>query len=185
MSNEQPWDVALPGMPHPPEGRVQVPARGQVVNDNTLEPSAADIERFNAKVVHSPTCWFWTGAISSPDGYGRFTWQQNNAQRTMLAHRFALLVAGERLDVTTVAEHACNEPLCVRVDDEHVHRSTQAANLQYAVRSGRHIGNVATVDSTHRALRSLRIRDALAAGWDADAFRAAITDTPPNHPTLF
>lgn len=161
-------------MPTPPEtARQQRKARGVITNPD-LQPKAADISRFNDKIVYSPHCWFWTGAISTPDGYGRFTFQCDNQQRTMLAHRFAFLAAGIDLADHDIAEHACNEPLCVRVSAEHVHRSTQSANLHYAVERGRHDGSRLAVESSDRAARSLRIRDALASGWNEAAFRAAV-----------
>lgn len=103
----------------------------------------------------------------------------------MLAHRFALLIAGEAMDSQNVAEHACNEPLCVRVDAHHVHVSTQRDNLRYAVRSGRYACPHTAVLSTNRARRSLRIRQALAGGWDETAFLNAITTPTPDQATLF
>ncbi|MCQ9334495.1 hypothetical protein NQ042_10505 [Corynebacterium phoceense] len=169
-----------------PEPIVEEPSSSPEVSTNpSLAVTPNDIARFNSKVVRSPSCWFWTGAISTPDGYGRFTWQRDNEQRTMLAHRFALLSAGVNLPPGSVAEHACNEPLCVRVDDAHVHVSTQRDNLIYAVRSGRHLGPHAAVSSTNRARRSLRIRAALIDGWDSAAFYVAITEPAPEQPPLF
>lgn len=153
--------------------------------DDSLEITSEDIKRFNTHVVKSPTCWFWTGAISSPDGYGRFTWQRGRKQRTMLAHRFALAASGINLN-GLVAEHFCNEPLCVRVCDEHVFPSTQSDNIRYAVRLGRHRGNSMGVsDGRPQAERSQRIREALRKGWDSDAFYIAITAPSTNQQTLF
>ena len=111
MSTPDPWEVALPGMPTPPDPTPHPRQSRDVVTNPDLLPAAEDITRFTSKIVYSPGCWFWTGAISTPDGYGRFT------------------------------EHACNEPLCVRVSPDHVHRSTQSANLRYAVGRGRHDGS--------------------------------------------
>ena len=39
--------------------------------DPTLRPTGRIVSLFWSKVVKSPTCWYWTGAISDPDGYGR------------------------------------------------------------------------------------------------------------------
>lgn len=95
------------------------------------------------------------------------------------------MVAGHDLTCGTVAEHECNEPLCVRVGPGHVRVSTQAENLRYAVLNGRHDGNRPATVSTHRAERSLRIREALKGGWDARAFHAAIATPSPNQIPLF
>lgn len=164
----------LPGMPRP---LTPPPADGgQRVRRSApeLHPTSDDVRRFERKIVKSPTCWFWVGAISTPDGYGRFTFQSGSVQRTMLAHRFALLVSGVDMGDDAVAEHGCNEPLCVRVDPAHVHRSTQSDNLRFAVSRGRHIGNRPAVHSTYRAQRSRKIRDALIDGWDEAAFARAV-----------
>ncbi|MEH6624487.1 MAG: hypothetical protein V7738_17155 [Dietzia maris] len=124
-------------------------------------------------------------AISGVDGYTRITWRRNGVSRTESGHRFALLLAGQLHD-GTVAEHRCNEPLCVRVHPDHVIASTQSANLRYAVACGRagHPRTLAT--PTDRRARSVAVRDALRNGWDPDAYTAASGMTPPpEHPTLF
>lgn len=176
MVDPQSWEVELPGMPVPPPRQDENSERsGQVVTNSDLQLSDRDVARFNRKIVYSPGCWFWVGSISTPDGYGRFTWQRGNEQRTMLAHRFALMIAGVVLGDSVIAEHACNEPLCVRVDPAHVHPSTQTRNIEYAVRTGRLGGPYLMVGSDQRAKRSRRIRDALASGWDEKGYRNAIS----------
>lgn len=185
MSYAQPWDVALPGMPTPPPASDETDSGRGVVSDPSLAPNDDDVERFRRKIVRSPTCWFWVGGISRPDGYGRFTFQRDNVQRTVLAHRFALLAEGYDLSHGAVAEHECNEPLCVRVGTGHVRVSTQSDNLRYAVQHGRHDGNRPASMSTYRAERSLRIRAAIKGGWNARAFRAAISAPVENQLPLF
>lgn len=155
---------------------VDVPVR-KVRGDRTLLPDAATEERFWSHVVRSRRCYFWTGAVSSPDGYGRITFRRNNRQRAMSAHRFALLLKypelGEVADSTgttsvdSIGEHHCNEPLCVRVDPEHVQIGTQATNLAFAVLLGRHRGSIPTALQS-RVSRSLAVRDYLTAGGDPD-----------------
>lgn len=153
--------------------------------DNSLAIDSDVRAAFWSRVVRSPSCWFWTGAISS-EGYGRFTWQRGKKQRTISAHRLTLLLSGIELSPGDVAEHFCNEPLCVRVDSEHVHVSDQSANIRYAVALGRHRGNIKTVRAGEddRA-RSLRIRDALRGGWDSEKFARAIAGVPSNQLALF
>lgn len=182
-------DIPLPGLNIPsqtckPATRM---ALKKIVTDPSLEVTPSAEKSFWKNVVKSPSCWFWVGAISSPDGYGRITWQVNGRQRTLSAHRFAMLLSGYRLDTGTVCEHHCNEPLCVRVDDDHVFPSTQSANISYAVELGRHRGNKRAVDieQNFRVDRSRRIRDALKKGWDSDRFFEAINDVGPRSYKLF
>src|SRR5699024_3983242 len=82
---------------------------------STLSPTQAAIARFWSRVVRSPDCWIWTGAISGSvsdgDGYGRITWRRDGVSRTMSAHRFALLLAYGDGTANVVAEHRCYEPL--------------------------------------------------------------------------
>lgn len=125
-----------------------------------LVPITARARRsFWHKVLTSETstCWFWTGAVSS-DGYGRITWTLNGNSRTMGTHRFALTLAHGQLPPGTVAAHGCNNPLCVRVGNEHVHASTQSENIRFAVRSQRHLSNQPRVDSTQRRKHALTTR---------------------------
>lgn len=185
MSNAQPWDISLPGMPATRRTlSPSVEERG-VSYDPALLPDEDAVARFWGKVVRSPQCWFWVGAISRPDGYGRFTFQRDNHQRTVLAHRFALLIEGANLSDGVIADHECNEPLCVRVGTGHVRVSTQSDNLRYAVSSGRHDGNRVATASTHRAQRSLRIRAAIKDGWNAEAFHRAIATPDDDQLALF
>lgn len=104
----------------------------------------------------------------------------------MSAHRFALLLSGVDQVDGAVGEHRCNEPLCVRVDADHVISSTQTANLLYAVSCGRAGTNRVTGDGRTRAQRSLAVRAAVVDGWDPLAYAQAAGDTGISHtPTLF
>lgn len=155
---------------------VVVPAVPSVRPDSTLELTPAATERFWSQVVRGSgaRCWIWCGAVSSPDGYGRFTWQVNGYRRTVSAHRIALMIdCGGELPDGRVGEHFCCEPLCVRVSREHVRLTSQATNLARAVALGRHSSNRAVVASAERAARSRRVRAAVADGWDDVALRQA------------
>ena len=55
-------------------------------------PPVDTVTRFWAKVTRTPGCWWWGGAVSHPDGYGRITFTQDGDRRTLSAHRFALLL---------------------------------------------------------------------------------------------
>ena len=153
----------------------------------TLPPTQAAIDAFWSRVVKAPGdgCWFLISAISGVDGYTRLTWRSGGISRTESGHRFALLLAG-KLGDGVVAEHRCNEPLCVRVDPGHVIASTQTANLRYAVACGR-TGAIRNPDQhTDRHARSIAVRDALAGGWNSEAYARACGNTaPPGTPPLF
>jgi hypothetical protein len=61
-------DLVLPGMEFLTPPQALTAAEPETVP----APSAATMTRFWSKVNQTPTCWWWwTGAISSPDGYGR------------------------------------------------------------------------------------------------------------------
>jgi len=175
-------DVPLPGLDYSVEPRAarSSPTRAY---SSTLSPTQAAIARFWSRVVRSPDCWIWTGAISGSvsdgDGYGRITWRRDGVSRTMSAHRFALLLAYGDGTANVVAEHRCNEPLCVRVDPEHVISSTQSANLLYAVSLGRAGAHRAPTGRRTRVERSLAVRAALADGWDPIAYAQAAGETRP------
>lgn len=179
-------DVPLPGLEIAPQARqrdVIAPRRPYSAH---IMPSEATIERFWARVVRTPHCWIWTGAISGGDGYGRITWRRDGVSRTMSAHRFALLLVHGDDATCSVGEHRCNEPLCVRVDAAHVIPSTQTANLRYAVSCGRAGAHRAANDGRTRAERSLAVRGAVIDGWDPLAYARAAGETNlPDASTLF
>ncbi len=172
MANWSPLgtEVPLPGMP---EWTTQT---SEIAPPPVLNPTPAAVAAFARKIVKAPGsgCWYWTGSISKPDGYGRITWQHHGVTRTLSAHRFALLVSGIVVGDGEIAEHECNEPLCVRVGDGHLRVTTQAENIQSARDRGRHKGRQLVVDSRQRYARSLRIRAALLHGWDANAVATAL-----------
>ncbi|BDB63502.1 HNH endonuclease [Rhodococcus sp. RDE2] len=161
------------------------PRRVRVV-DASLTPSRENIASFWSKVVKSPTCWYWVGAISAPDGYGRFNFQRENRQRTMLAHRFSVELVHGPLDPTVVCEHKCNEPLCVRVGNDHLVKSTHSENVRYAIALGRMSGR-SLLDGQGRSRydRSLAIREALRDGYDEEALFHAKTNPGDWQGTLF
>lgn len=86
------------------------------------------IGRYLDKLVDVPgsTCLWWTGAVSGR-GHGRF-WLGEG--RVAIARRFAFALrhglaalAGAR-----ILGHRCDNPLCQRIDEEHVVRSSPREN---------------------------------------------------------
>lgn len=135
--------------------------------DPTLAADDMVVRFFWSHVIRSSRCWYWTGAISTPDGYGRVNWRRNNRQRTLSAHRFALMLSHPALSDQVVGAHRCNMPLCVRVDAAHVGIESQSANIAYAVTLGRHRGPHPQ-SVINRAALSLGVREYLLGGGDPD-----------------
>ena len=180
-------DVPLPGLDLAPATGPAPAVRRSRPYNATLPPTEAAIQAFWSRVVKAPDngCWFHIAAISGVDGYTRLTWRRGGVSRTESGHRFALLLDGQ-LDDGVVAEHRCNEPLCVRVDPDHVIASTQTDNLRYAV-ACRRTGPIRNPEHhIDRHARSLAVRDALTGGWNADAYARAKGNTAPlDAPPLF
>ncbi|ADG80819.1 HNH nuclease domain-containing protein OS=Tsukamurella paurometabola (strain ATCC 8368 / DSM/ CCUG 35730 / CIP 100753 / JCM 10117 / KCTC 9821 / NBRC 16120/ NCIMB 702349 / NCTC 13040) OX=521096 GN=Tpau_4251 PE=4 SV=1 [Tsukamurella paurometabola] len=169
-----------------PGGRGRAPRRAF-----TAPPPAAAVAAFAGKLVTIPTgCLIFTGAISTPDGYGRVTISMPGEAKpvTVSAHRFALWAHQGQLPADGVLEHHCNEPLCVRVAGAHVHPSTQSANLRHAISSGRHHNSEAVVDSSRRAELSVAVRELTIAHRDGTPFDLSsyrrLRDITATAPTL-
>ena len=85
--------------------------------------SAATWARFTAKVVITPGCHYWIGAIADA-GHGRF----NAGGRTVRASRVLWTAFHGPLPPNTVVMHqVCDEPSCVRLAD--LRAGSQAENL--------------------------------------------------------
>lgn len=149
------------------------------MRDLPAAPPPQCVERFWAKVVRSPHpdgCWIFTGAISSPDGYGRVVFREGGRQYAVSAHRFALWLTGVDIrDPEVVADHRCNEALCVRCGPGHLIASTREANMAFASISGTARGRRPGwgLENRTRLDRSRAVRAAVADGWDEEAYRLA------------
>lgn len=180
-------DIPLPGLDLTPAVVPATAVRRSRRYSATLPPTPAAIKAFWSRVVKAPGngCWFHIAAVSGIDGYTRLTWRHGGVSRTESGHRFALLLAGQLGD-GVVAEHRCNEPLCVRVDTDHVIASTQTANLRYAV-ACRRTGTIRNPEHhIDRHARSLAVRNALQGGWNETAYAKACGNTAPlDTPPLF
>ncbi|MBF4554391.1 hypothetical protein [Corynebacterium suicordis] len=155
-------------------------------------PPSQTVESFWNKVVKDPGDghWIFTGAISSPDGYGRVSFRQVGKSVAISAHRFALWISGcDITDSEMVAEHRCNEPLCVRVDDQHLIPSTRAENIRYASLTRRLRGPKGGADAGWRTRyqRSIDVRAAVRDGWNEEDYLGAArpVSNPLDEPTLF
>jgi hypothetical protein len=141
-----------------------------------LTNDAELVARFQTKVVPTGGCAFWIGAVSD-DGYGRFTLPGNRCVRP---HVFAWELVNGPVRAGQVVLHACDEPLCVRLD--HLSIGTQRQNLADMSARGRGAGpgRRGRGDTRGAHGRSLAIRDALRDGFDPEALAAAIAAGDPD-----
>jgi hypothetical protein len=95
------------------------------------------LRRFWDKVDKSDVngCWLWTAGVNTY-GYGVFRTRRG----PIGAHRLALQLVYGQLARNQLALHKCNNPLCVRVHEEHVYIGTYSDNNHDAVLSGNNVG---------------------------------------------
>lgn len=76
--------------------------------------TASDRKRFMDRVTVDPEtgCWVWTGDVARR--YGRFWFNGANHR----SHRIAYQMAGGAIPDGMLVCHTCDNPLCVRNDDE-------------------------------------------------------------------
>ena len=87
------------------------------------------LDRFNAKIEETETCWLWTGAIQSR-GYGSFGIDGT----TYLAHRVAYWLWRGHIDDGLTINHLCGVKRCV--NPQHLEAVTQAENNAHARATG-------------------------------------------------
>lgn len=144
-----------------------------------LAASVADpdtVNRWRAKTVCVPGsgCLWWTGAISGR-GHGRFWYARG---RVVIAHRFAWAKEHgvDSLAAIEVLGHRCDNPLCQRIDPEHVVASSYVENRrEWAIRkqiTGSPLGDPRGSRRRARELRDLARRDPLLVAADQARLRA-------------
>jgi len=74
--------------------------------------TAAQWQRFLARVAVTPGCWFWCGALGS-DGAGRW---RSEPGVTVRPHRWAYEAVHGPLPRDAAVSQTCGEPSCVRWD---------------------------------------------------------------------
>lgn len=159
---------------------------------------AAEIARFEAKVVEGPDqhCWIWRAAVAD-DGYGRFSITRDGREQTVRAHRYAAAYRlGVPIEFGEVVEHkVCDNPICCRAHPDpeigHVWPSTQGDNLRRMASRGRGGGRRwwvrrwSGLSRPERAERSRALAAAVRNGWDEAAVRSVLLTINPAQPALF
>jgi hypothetical protein len=150
-------------------------------------------------------CRFWTKALTT-DGYAKAVVTEAGRERTVRVHRWLMEQVHGPIPPGAITAHSCNESLCVHID--HLSNATQRTNMRQMADQGRaagraHLGNADTRGSLGRAqaiqaalregldlealtaamldgeIRPL-VRKALAAGYDAEAYLAAVRASDPS-----
>ena len=122
--------------------------------------TAAQWQRFLARVAVTPGCWFWCGALGS-DGAGR--WRAEPGV-TVRPHRWAYEAVHGPLPRDAAVSQTCGEPSCVRWD----------AHLR--VRWGPSRRTRASGSRRVSAARARSIRDVLRGGYDPVRLAAVLAD---------
>lgn len=99
------------------------------------------LERFNAKVLKTDTCWLWQGTKAK--GYGRL----NIDGKRVYAHRFSYSVSKGILEPSQVIMHTCDNPSCVNPD--HLVQGTQKDNVLDMINKGRQTHGRYNAAKTH------------------------------------
>lgn len=127
------------------------------------------LERFMHFVSPEPMsgCWLWTGVLTAPNCYGRFT--LNGAKR--LAHHIAYELFKGNIPTSLLVLHSCDVRCCV--NPAHLSLGTHSDNTRQAVARGRqyipcgtnhHLNKLTEVQVREiRALRGVRPQRKLAA----------------------
>ncbi|MFG3229396.1 HNH endonuclease [Kitasatospora sp. NPDC048194] len=178
--------------------------------DSRAEQALAYVAERSILVPHG--CRYWTQSLTS-DGYAKATITvAKDTERTVRVHRWLVEeVRGPRpMPAALKIAHACNESLCIELD--HLAAGSQLANLRQMAAQGRSAGraHVGTGDSRgplgraqaiQAALRDgldlptlaaamlageVRplVREALAGGYDAEAYLAAVEASDPSRSQL-
>ncbi|WP_223206525.1 HNH endonuclease [Streptomyces xanthii] len=150
-------------------------------------------------------CRYWVRSLTT-DGYAKAVVTEAGRERTVRVHRWLMELLHGPPPPRTITAHSCNESLCVALD--HLSNATQRTNMRQMADQGRaagraHLGYADTRGSLGRAQAiqaALRdgldldalaaamlagearplVRQALANGYDAEAYLAAVRASDPS-----
>jgi HNH endonuclease len=150
-------------------------------------------------------CRYWLRSLTT-DGYAKAVVTEDGRERTVRVHRWLMEQVHGPIPSRAITAHSCNESLCVHID--HLSNATQRTNMRQMADQGRaagraHLGYADIRGSLGRAqaiqaalregldLEALAVamlegearplvRKALAAGYDAEAYLAAVRASDPS-----
>ncbi|MFE9613218.1 HNH endonuclease [Streptomyces sp. NPDC006012] len=168
-----------------------------------LDRAQAYVAERSILVPHG--CRFWLRSLTT-DGYAKCVVTEAGRERTVRVHRWLMEQLHGPLPPGTITAHSCNESLCVELD--HLSSATQRTNMRQMSDQNRaagraHLGYADTRGSLGRAqaiqaalrdgldLEALAaamlagearplVRQALAGGYDAQAYLAAVRASDPS-----
>ncbi len=105
------------------------------LNTNPCRFSASAVERFEARLNKTATCWLWTGAVIV-HGYGNLRIRDDNTA----AHRMSWELAYGPVPEGLWVLHRCDVKLCVRPD--HLFLGTHRDNMNDMKAKGRQAAGI-------------------------------------------
>ncbi|GHH54935.1 HNH endonuclease [Streptomyces candidus] len=169
----------------------------------STEQARAYVDERSILVPHG--CRYWLRSLTT-DGYAKAVVTEAGRERTVRVHRWLMEQVHGPLPPRAITAHSCNESLCVHID--HLSHATQRTNMRQMSDQGRaagraHLGYADTRGSLGRAqaiqaalrqgldLEALAaamlegearplVRKALAAGYDAKSYLAAVRASDPS-----
>lgn len=137
--------------------------------------TAAATQRLLDRVIQTATCWIWLGAVSSPDGYGRFYLRDGERTRAVTPQRYLYECKHGPLTRHATLMHQCEVRICCRIDNEHVLAGTQSRNMQDAAWRGRARGSrPGLVDVRGPVGQARAIQDAMRSNADRSTSELAL-----------
>lgn len=108
------------------------------------------VARFWNKVNKTNSCWLWTGATITTNGYGHI----RIGNKKVRAHRFSWELHNGPIPKGMMVLHECDTPSCV--NPGHLRLGTQADNIRDMISKGRRVYGAAKLDPDK--VRDIRLR---------------------------
>ncbi len=110
------------------------------------------IEKFNAQITKTETCWIWTG-YKDAKGYGRISFRDGKRVIHIFAHRFSYSIIKGDIPKGMNICHKCDNPICV--NPEHLFIGTTQDNVNDRVNKNRSAKGIKNGTHTHPETRHI------------------------------